>query len=420
MQALSQALPSYDKAPAATIRSKKDESRQMKAVHWYGKEDVRVLDTAVPQVTDPQDVVLKVTSTCICGSDLHLYEGAMPGMKKGDILGHEFMGVVEEIGPEVSGLQRGDRVVVSFDIACGACFYCKHQLFSGCDSTNPSKVQEAMYGHNTGGLFGYSHMTGGWDGGQAEYARVPLANTNCLKVPPGLPDDKVVLLSDILPTAWHACELGEVGHGDRVAIWGAGPVGLLAARCAFVRGATRVILIDQEEGRLEFAKKHIQGVQTINFTKKKPQQALREMFPDGTAPDVCIEAVGMHYTTSWLHWFETALKLETDPSEILNELIYCVRKGGRISVIGAYAGYCNHYNIGAFMEKGLTMKAGQCPVQRYWHKLLDMIQEGKLDPSFVITHRPPLAEAAEAYKIFNSKAEGCIKVVMKTGSEAAA
>ncbi|KAI7835746.1 hypothetical protein COHA_010363 [Chlorella ohadii] len=270
-------------------------------------------------------------------------------------------------------------------------------------------------------FFGYTHLTGGWDGGQAEFVRVPYADLNCLKVPDSLEDDQVVLLSDILPTAWHSCELGEVGPGDRVAIWGAGPVGLLAAHCALARGAERVVLIDKEEFRLKFAKERISmgRLETINFKDTKPYTALREMFPDSGGPDVCIEAVGRHYTNSWLHWFETALKLETDPSDILNELIECCRKGGRVAVAGAYAGYCNHFNIGAFMEKCLTMRAGQTPVQKYWCKLLEMIEQGKLDPTFVITHRPPLEQATEAYKMFNDKAEGCIKarVVMKPGKK---
>ncbi|PSC68261.1 Sorbitol dehydrogenase [Micractinium conductrix] len=296
------------------------------------------------------------------------------------------------VGPEVRDRQVGDRVVCAFDIACGKCFYCQRQLYTSCDSTNPSKEQELMYGHRSGGFFGYSHMTGGWDGGQAEYVRVPFADLNTLKVPANLTDEQVILLSDILPTAWHGCEMGEVGRGDRVAIWGSGPVGMLTAHCAFVKGAERVILIDKEEDRLQFAREKIPRVETINFN------------------------VGFHYTNSWLHWFETALKLETDPSEILNELIQCCRKGGRVSIAGAYAGYANHFNIGAMMEKCLTMRGGQTPVQKYWKQLLQMVQEGTLDPTFVITTRLPLEQASEAYKMFNNKAKGCIKVLMRPGA----
>ncbi|EFN59413.1 hypothetical protein CHLNCDRAFT_8842, partial [Chlorella variabilis] len=321
-------------------------------------QDVRVVEAAVPVATDPQDVILRVTSTAICGSDLHLYTGelrSMPGMKKHDILGHEFMGMVEEVGPEVKEVRKGDRVVVAFDIACGTCFYCRNSYYTSCDNTNPSKEQEMMYGHRSGGFFGYSHLTGGWDGGQAEYVRVPFANLNCLKVPASLSDNQVVLLSDILPTAWHSCELGEVAEGDRVAIWGAGPVGLLAAHCAFARGAQRVILIDREEERLAFARERIRNgtVETINFTSGGASSVgtgcpfWHPFLPLALIlASSCNPAVGLHYTSSWLHYFETALKLETDPSEIVNELIECCRKGGRVAIAGAYAGYCNHFNIG--------------------------------------------------------------------------
>lgn len=274
----------------------------------------------------------------------------------------QFIGIVEAVGPEVTSLAPGDRVVTSFDIACGACAYCAHADFSGCDNTNPSKEQEALYGHHTSGIFGYSHLTGGYPGGQADYVRVPLADVNCLKLPPAseVPDDRVVLLSDVLPTAWHACELGRVGPGDAVAVWGAGPVGILAAHCAQARGAARVILIDCEQYRLDYASARLPGLETINFKERKTLDALHDMFKDDryTGPDVCIEAVGFHYTQTWIHWLEMALKLENDPSETLNELIYACRKGGRLAVVGVYLGYANHFNIGAFMEKGLSMGAG--------------------------------------------------------------
>lgn len=411
-------MPRREEAPAATIVPKRDDSHKMKVVEWHGTKDIQVKEVGKPLVTDPEDVVLKVTSTCICGSDLHFYTGAMPGLKSGDIVGHEFMGIVEDVGPQVQSVKRGDRVAVAFDIACGRCFSCHHEAFSGCDNTNPSKEQALMYGHTSAGMFGYSHLTGGWPGGQAEYARVPFANTMCLKIPDSVPDDKAVLLTDILPTAWHANELAQTGKGDNVAIWGSGPVGLLAAHCAQARGAARVVLIDGEQDRLDFATKHLPGVETINFQKQKTTDALKEKFEHG--PDCAIEAVGFHYTKSWLHWFEMALKLETDPSEILNELITSVRKGGRIGVVGVYAGFSNHFNIGAFMEKGLSMAAGQTPVQKYWKHLLQLIQEGKLDPSFVVTHHLPLEQAPYGYKIFNDKAEGCFKVVLKPGMPATA
>lgn len=392
----------------------------MKTLQYYGSHDIRVKEVGKPMVTDPKDVVVRVTSTAICGSDLHMYTGNMPGMKHGDILGHEFMGFVEDVGPEVRSLSRGDRVVVAFDIACGSCFYCKRSVFSSCDSTNPSKEQEVMYGHHTAGIFGYSHLTGGWDGGQAEWVRVPFADNMCLKVPHSIPDDDAVLLSDILPTAWHANEMGEVKEGDNVAIWGSGPVGVLAAHCAFQRGANRVVLIDQEAYRLAFAQEKMPRLEVINFREKAVKDALHEMFQsqDGhyIGPDVCIEAVGFHYANSWLHWAEMTLKLETDPSEILNQLIAVCRKGGRLSIVGVYAGYTNHFNIGAFMEKGLRMTGGQTPVQKYWKHLLHLVEEGQLTPSMVVTHHMPLEEGPKGYKIFNDKDDRCMKVVLKPGA----
>lgn len=409
----------YDVAPDGThIKPNTDPNTLMKSAQWYGSKDIRVVETPKPVVTDPEDVVIKVTSTCICGSDLHLYLGAMPGMQKGDIMGHESMGIVTDVGPNVRTLKPGDKVVVAFCIACGHCTYCNKEQYSSCDGTNPSKEQKMLYGHRTAGLFGYSHLTGGFPGGQAEYLRVPHADLGCIKVPQSLPDDSAVLLADILPTGWHASELGKVGQGDTVAIWGCGPVGMLAAHCSFARGAARVVLIDQEQERLDFAKDKIPHVETINFKEKKTLDALKEMFSVGDSyvgPDVCIEAVGFHYTSTWTHYIEMSLGLENDPSEIINELIYACRKGGRIGIVGVYSGFANHINIGAFMEKGLSMAAGQTPVQKYWHKLLEKIENGTLDPKFVVTHRLPLEQAPHGYKIFNDKTEGCVKVVLKPG-----
>jgi len=415
-----------DDAPAIHTHPNHDTTGpKMKTVQWYGSKDMRVIEEFRPMVTDPEDVVIKVTSAAICGSDLHLYGGFMPGMKKGDIMGHENMGIVESVGPDVKSLKAGDRVVVAFDIACNHCTYCKKGAFSGCDNTNPSKEQEALYGHHTAGLFGYSHLTGGYPGGQAEFLRVPLADTNCLKIKEDaaeLSDDKLILISDVLATAWHANELGSVQSGDDVAIWGAGPVGILTAHCAQARGAARVVLIDQDDFRLNFARKKLPGIETINFNEKKTLDALHDMFQDEqgryVGVDVAIEAVGFHYANSWLHKIEMALKMENDPSETLNELIYAVRKAGRISVVGVYSGYCNHLNIGAFMEKGLTMAAGQTPVQKYWKKLLKMVRDGSLDPTMVITHHLPLEKAPAAYKMFDEKDDGCVKVILKPSTAA--
>jgi len=398
---------------------RKENEPPMKAVAWYGKQDMRMVDVQRPTITDPDDVVLKVTSTCICGSDLHLYLGYITGMQKGDIVGHEFMGIVEEVGPNVTKLQKGDRVVTCFDIGCGACNYCKHGMWSSCDTTNPSPTQESMYGHRTAGFFGYSHLLGAYDGGQADYVRVPLAEHNTLKVPEGVDDDKVILLSDILPTAWHANEMGEVSDGKTVAIWGAGPVGQLAAYCAFHRGASRVVIIDSEQYRLDYAQRHIKGVEVINYKDQKVDQTLRNMFPEYGGPDVAIDAVGVHYAKTMIHTVEQKLMLETDPADTINELIRCVRKGGMISVVGAYAAYTNHFNLGGFMEKGLTIRGGQTPCQRYWPTLMEKVMSGALDPTFVITHRLPLEDAPRAYKIFNNKEDGCIKVVLKPGMRGA-
>jgi threonine dehydrogenase-like Zn-dependent dehydrogenase len=388
-------------------------NKQMLGAEWTGKHSITVNRRDVPVVTDPRDAILRVTSTAICGSDLHMYEGAMPGMRKGDLLGHEFMGIVEDVGPEVKNFKKGDRVVAAFDLGCGACMYCKKGLYSCCDVTNTSDTQEMLYGHRTCGMHGYSALTGGYEGGQAEYARVIFADTNLLRIPDSEPDEKWLFLSDILPTAWWANELANVQEGSIVAIWGSGPVGILAAQCAFARGASRVIIIDEHAYRLQRAKEAAPGVETINFAECKTLDALHEMVPNG--PDCSIEAVGFHYAHSLTHKVEMKVMMETDPSEILNEIIYATRKGGFIGVIGVYAGYCNHFNIGAFMEKGLHMGAGQTPVQSFWQKLLGMIKEGKLRPQAVISHILPLKEADKGYDVFNAKrdSEKCIKVVLK-------
>ncbi|CAF1058167.1 unnamed protein product [Didymodactylos carnosus] len=409
-------MPSIEKTcrstSGCTITPKYHPNLTMKAVEWHGSKDIRVVDRPRPMITDPQDVILKVTSTAICGSDLHLYLNYVPGLEKGDTLGHEFMGIVEDIGSEVKNLKKGDRVVTAFDIGCDRCVYCTdHKLFSSCDSTNDSKEQEKLYGHRTSGMFGYSHITGGWDGGQAQYVRVPFADSNTLLVPDSLPDEKVLFLSDILPTGWHATEMGEVSKGQTVAIWGCGPVGMLAALSAQYKKAGRVILIDNEQYRLDYAKKHLPGIETINFSKRSTLEQLKEMVPNG--PDVAIEAVGFHYSRTTAHKAQMLVGLETDPSEMLNEMIMAVRKGGIISIVGIYVGTTNGFNIGAFMEKGLRMAGGQTPCQKYWPILLPLIESGKLDPSFVLTHTMPLEKAPDMYKIFDEKKDGCVKVILK-------
>ncbi|KAJ3040706.1 hypothetical protein HDV00_010599 [Rhizophlyctis rosea] len=404
--------PAVRKAGGCTITPIRDTERTMKALEWHGTRDMRVIERPVPKVTDPGDVILKVTATAICGSDLHMYLNYTPGLRRGDVVGHEFMGIVEDAGSGVKNIRKGDRVVTAFDIGCTSCQFCsKHKLFSSCDNTNDSVKQEALYGHKTAGMFGYTHLTGGWDGGQAQYVRVPFADTNTLKLPDSLPDKKALFLSDILPTGWHAAEMGEVGEGQTVAIWGCGPVGMLAAASSHYKKAGRIILIDQEQYRLDYAKKHLPYVETINIRDRSALEQLREMVPHG--PDVAIEAVGFHYARSPMHRAQMLVGIETDPSEILNEMIMAVRKGGLISIVGVYVGLTNGFNIGAFMEKGLRMAGGQTPVQRYWPTLLPLVESGELDPSFVVTHEVPLEKGPEMYKIFNDKMDNCVKVMLR-------
>jgi len=330
----------------------------------------------------------------------------MPDMHDGDILGHEFMGIVDEVGSEVKKLTRGQRVVVAFDIACGACDYCKREEYTACDVTNPSKLMEEMYGHRCAGFYGYSHLTGGVPGGQAEYVRVPFADFNCLPIPDDVPDEKALYLSDVVPTAYHACEMGKVGKGDTVAIWGLGPVGLMAAKWAQIRGAARVIGIDQVPERLTLAKQHL-GIEVINFKEVDVCKELPRLVPNG--PDVAIEAAGFEYAKTLLHKVERAVGLETDTADILTECINLVRKFGRVSIIGVYAGYANHFPIGAMMEKGLTMQGSQSPTQKYWKMALEKIQSGELDPTFIISHKIKLADLPEAYSKFYNR-EGVIKI----------
>ncbi|CAK0784556.1 hypothetical protein CVIRNUC_007760 [Coccomyxa viridis] len=385
---------------------------EMLACAWFGKEKVEVIRAKKPHLIESTDAIMKVTSTCICGSDLHLYLGFVPGMEPGDIMGHEFMGVIEEVGADVRKVKVGQRYVSCFDIGCGECFYCKHNLFSCCMRSNPSNMTCGLYGHKLGGFYGYSHITGGFPGGQAQYVRILWADVNLLKVPEGMEDKKVVLLSDIMPTGWHGARLANVEKGSRVAVWGCGPVGQLAAHSAFVQGAEKVAIIDTIPYRLEYAKKWLPNLHTINFSKVQVADALHDFFGTTTAPDCSVECVGVHYTKSWRHKLELLAGAETDPSDTINEIIFSTRKGGNIGVIGAYVGFCDHYNLGGFMEKSLHMAGGQTPCQKYWPELLKLIQEATLTPWKVITHELPLTEAPHAYKIFNEKQDGCVKVVM--------
>jgi threonine dehydrogenase-like Zn-dependent dehydrogenase len=388
----------------------------MKALCWHGHGDVRVDSVPDPVIQSPSDVIIKVTASGICGSDLHLLDGYMPTMKSGDILGHEPMGVVVEVGSAVTKLKRGDRVVVPFTISCGSCFFCKKGLWAACDTTNPNAAEAAkVMGHSPAGLFGYSHLTGGYAGGQAEFLRVPYADVGCLKIESELPDEKVLFLSDIFPTGYMAAENAEIEAGDTVAVWGCGPVAQFCIQSAWMLGAGRVIAIDRVPERLEMARTYGRA-ETIDFTKEEVYDRLQEM-TGGRGPDRCIDAVGAeaHGTggvDAVVDKLKAAVKLTTDRAHVLRQAIYCCRKGGTISVPGVYIGFPDKIPMGAFMNKGLTMKAGQTHMHRYMRPLLAKIEAGEIDPSFVITHRLTLDDAPAGYKTFRDKEDGCIKVVL--------
>lgn len=387
----------------------------MKALRWYGTHDVRVENVPDPQIVEPTDVVIKVTSTAICGSDLHLYDGYMPTMEKGDILGHEPMGVVVDVGTGVPNLKKGDRIVVPFTISCGHCFFCNKQMFSLCDNTNPNaEIARTAMGESPAGLLGYSHMLGGYPGGQAEYLRVPHADVGPIKIPDGIPDNQVLFLSDIFPTGYMAAENADIEPGDTVAIWGCGPVGQFAIRSAWMFGAGRVIAIDRFPERLAMA---AQGkAETIDYEQVKVYDKLMEM-TNGRGPDRCIDAVGAEAHATGVEQLydkvKQTLMLENDRPTVLREAIMACRKGGTLSVPGVYIGLIDKVPFGALMNKGLTVKTGQTHVPKYHHQLLKRIVAGEIDPSFVITHELPLEDAPAAYKTFRDKTDGCIKVVLK-------
>jgi threonine dehydrogenase-like Zn-dependent dehydrogenase len=389
----------------------------MKALCWYGKEDVRVETVPDPKIVDPTDAIVKITSTAICGSDLHLYDGMMPTMEKGDVLGHEPMGVVVEVGPEVKKLKAGDRVVVPFTISCGRCWFCQQSLFSLCDTSNPNaEMARKVMGQSPAGLFGYSHMLGGFAGGQAEYLRVPFADVGPIQIPEGLTDEQVLFLSDIFPTGYMAAENAQIQPGDTVAVWGCGPVGQFAIKSAWMLGAGRVIAIDREPERLSMAQEQAKA-ETINFEKDNVYEQLMEM-TKGRGPDSCIDAVGAEshgggLLPALVDKAKATVGTAADRPHVLREVIMCCRKGGTVSIPGVYIGFPSHIPFGAAMNKGLTFKMGQTHVQRYAQPLLQRIQAGEIDPSFVVTHRLPLEEAPGAYKTFRDKKDGCIKVVLK-------
>lgn len=392
----------------------------MKALTWCAPNKVKTTSVAEPRIVNPRDAIIRVTSTCICGSDLHLLDGFIPFMKPGDIMGHEPMGIVEEVGPGIdsSKLKKGDRVVVPFTISCGACFYCKRQLYSCCDNTNPkAAIGETMFGYSTAGLFGYSHLTGGYAGGQAELLRVPIADVNCQVMPTDLTDHQLVFLSDIFPTGYMAVEQCGVQNDDTVAVWGCGPVGQFAIRSAFLLGAKQVIAIDDERRvpeRLQMARDG--GAVTIDMHDESVYRTLLDR-TGGIGPDICVDAVGMeaHGSTmleSAYDKLKTNLFMESDRPHVVRQVINCCRKGGTVSIAGVYGGLADKIPLGAMMNKGLTIKTGQTHVHKYVPKLLDYVRSGAIDPSFVVTHRVPLSEAPDAYKMFRDKREGCIKVVL--------
>jgi threonine dehydrogenase-like Zn-dependent dehydrogenase len=389
----------------------------MKALCWHGTGDVRVDTVPDAKIQDPRDAIVRITASGICGSDLHLLDGFMPTMEKGDILGHEPMGEVVEVGRDVTNLKPGDRVVVPFTISCGSCWFCKRELYSCCDTSNPNaEVARKAMGHSPAGCLGFSHMLGGFAGGQAEYLRVPFADIGPLKIESDLPDEKVLFLSDIFPTGYMAAEHAEIEPGDTVAIWGCGPVAQFAIKSAWMLKAGRVIAIDRVPERLKMAED--QGkAETINFDKVSVYDQLQEM-TKGRGPDRCIDAVGCeaHATgaiDAVVDKVKTAVMLGTDRAHVLREAIMCCRKAGTISVPGVYVGFPDKLPFGAFMNKGLTLRSGQTHMQRYMKPLLKKIEAGEIDPSFVITHRIKLADAPEAYKTFRDKKDGCIKVVIQ-------
>ncbi len=388
----------------------------MKALTWHGKGDMRCEQVPDPKIEHPRDAVIKVTSCAICGSDLHIYNGVIPDMHKGDIIGHETMGEVVDVGHECTNLKVGDRVVVPFTISCGECFFCQNGWYSGCERSNPDAAKaEKMWGHSPAGLFGYSHLLGGYSGGQAEYLRVPYADVGPIKVPNGMSDDQALFLSDIFPTGYMAADFCNIKGGETIAIWGCGPVGQFAIRSAILMGAGRVIAIDTVPERLEMAR--AAGAETLDFREVDVYDAIQQR-THGRGADACIDCVGTEPLTSSgadavVDRIKVATYLGTDRPHVLREAIQCCRNFGTVSVVGVYGGYLDKIPFGSAINRGLTFRMAQTPVQAYMPKLLKLIEDGKIDPTFVITHKAKLEDGPELYSVFNEKQDNCIKVILQ-------
>ncbi|MDP1847832.1 MAG: zinc-dependent alcohol dehydrogenase [Solirubrobacteraceae bacterium] len=389
----------------------------MRATVWSGRNKVSVENVPDPKILNARDAIVKISSTAICGSDLHLYDGYVPTMRKGDILGHEFMGEVVETGSGVTSLEVGDRVVVPFPIACGACNACSREMYSLCENSNPNaSTAEKLWGDSTCGIFGYSHATGGYAGGQAEYARVPFADVGPIKIESDLSDEQVLFLSDVFPTGYMGADVCDIKPGDIVAVWGCGPVGQFAIASAYLLGAQRVIAIDRFDYRLNMARDKA-GAETINYEQTSVREALREM-TGGRGPDHCIDCVGLeaHHHHGGMYAYDRvkqATRLETERGYALREAIFNCRSGGTVSIMGVYGGFMDKFPIGAVMNRGLTIKTGQCHVHRYLKPLLNHIEQGDIDPSFIVTHRMSLDDASDGYETFKHKQDECVKVVLQ-------
>jgi threonine dehydrogenase-like Zn-dependent dehydrogenase len=387
----------------------------MKALVWHEKNDIRCEAVPDPAIEHPRDAIIKVTACAICGSDLHIFDGVIPQMKSGDVIGHETMGEVVEVGSENSKLKVGDRVVVPFTISCGECFFCKRGYFSGCERSNPNREKAAkLWGNSPAGLFGYSHLLGGYSGGQAEYLRVPYADIGPLKVPPGLSDEQVLFLSDIFPTGYMAAEFCDIQGGETIAIWGCGPVGQFAIKSAFLLGAARIFAIDTVPERLELARQS--GALTLDFMSEDIYERIMELTA-GRGADACIDAVGTEPETmasadSVLDRIKVATFMGTDRPHVLRQAIHCCRNFGVVSIVGVYGGFLDKIPMGSAINRGLTFRMAQTPVQHYMPKLLGLIEDGKIDPGFVVTHRASLDDGPELYKTFRAKQDGCIKAIM--------